>query len=142
MKGDRRPDPSGTGLLQGVDAFVLRVPSLEHGLAFYRDQLGHEVIWRTGSMIGLRMGREGAELVLSLDTGPESDLLVESVDRAVKSLVRGGGSVIVPPKDSPVGRIAVVRDPFGNELTLVDLSKGTYRTDTQGNVTGIAPPSN
>lgn len=50
--------------------------------------------------------------------------------------------MIVAPKDIPVGRIAVVRDPFGNELTLIDLSKGTYQTDTQGNVTGIAPRSN
>jgi predicted enzyme related to lactoylglutathione lyase len=116
---------------------VLRVPSLERGLAFYRDQLGHELIWRTESMIGLRMGRDGTELVLSLDTGPETDLLVESVDRAVESFVRAGGSVTMPPEDIPVGRVAVVSDPFGNELTLVDLSKGTYQTDAQGNVTGI-----
>ncbi len=124
-------------LLRGVDAVVLRVPSLEDGVAFYRDRLGHELIWRTGSMAGLRMGRDGTELVLSLDTGPETDLLVESVDDAVRSLVAAGGSVVVPPEDIPVGRVAVVRDPFGNELALVDLSRGTYETDEQGNVTRI-----
>jgi catechol 2,3-dioxygenase-like lactoylglutathione lyase family enzyme len=79
MNGDRPLDLSRSGLLRGVDALVLRVPSLEIGLAFYRDQLGHELIWRTASMIGLRMGRGAAELVLSLDTGPEIDLLVDSV---------------------------------------------------------------
>ena len=125
------------GLLRGVDALVLRVPNLERGLAFYRDQLGHELIWRTGSMIGLRMGPDGTELVLSLDTGPETDLLVESADRAVDAFVRAGGSVVVPPEDIPVGRVAVVGDPFGNELTLVDLSKRTYETDAQGKITGI-----
>ena len=128
-------------LLRAVDALVLRVPNLEDGLAFYRDQLGHELIWRTASMIGLRMGGDGTELVLSLDTGPETDLLVESVDSAVESFVRAGGSVKAPPGDIPVGRVAVVVDPFGNELTLVDLTKGTFRTDTHGHVTGTTPRS-
>lgn len=30
------------------------------------------------------------------------------------------------PFDIPVGRAAVVHDPFGNVLVLVDLSKGAY----------------
>jgi hypothetical protein len=32
----------------------------------------------------------------------------------------------------------VVADAFGNLLTVVDLSKGRYRTDAGGNVTGVA----
>lgn len=34
--------------------------------------------------------------------------------------------------------MAVVTDAFGNELVLVDLSKGLYRTDATGNVVGLA----
>ena len=41
------------------------------------------------------------------------------------------------PEDIPVGRMAVVSDPFGNPLVLLDLSKGTFRTDHDGNVTGV-----
>jgi len=130
---------SMVSLLRAVDAVLLRVPSLEDGVAFYRDQLGHEVIWRTATMLGLRMAADGAELVLSVDTGPETDLLVESVDEAVEFWVRGGGTVLSAPADIPVGRVAVVSDPFGNKLTLVDLSKGTFETDAQANVTGIIP---
>jgi len=33
---------------------------------------------------------------------------------------------------------AVVADPFGNVLVLLDLSKGHYITDTTGNVTGVS----
>jgi hypothetical protein len=33
--------------------------------------------------------------------------------------------------------VAVVRDPFGNLLVLLDLSKGTYTTDADGMVTGV-----
>jgi len=34
--------------------------------------------------------------------------------------------------------VAVIADPFGNPLTVVDLSKGRYVTDAEGNVTGVA----
>jgi hypothetical protein len=45
---------------------------------------------------------------------------------------------VVEPSDIPVGRVAVVADPFGNPLTILDLTRGRYRTDADGNVTGIA----
>jgi hypothetical protein len=35
------------------------------------------------------------------------------------------------------GKVAVVLDPFGNTLVLVDPSKGTYVTDATGAVTGV-----
>jgi len=41
------------------------------------------------------------------------------------------------PEDIPVGRVAVVSDPSGNPLVLIDLSKGTFHTDHDGNVTGV-----
>ncbi len=41
------------------------------------------------------------------------------------------------PFDIPVGRVAVVADPFGNILVLLDLPKGHYVTDTTGNVTAV-----
>ena len=121
-------------MLRGVDAVVVRVPTLERGLSFYRDALGHEVMWRTPSAVGLRMHPAETELVLALETGPETDLLVDSVDAAVDRVVRAGGSVLSAPEDIAVGRVAVVADPFGNSLTLLDLSKGRFETDADGNV--------
>ncbi|MDH3684370.1 MAG: hypothetical protein OEV40_30995 [Acidimicrobiia bacterium] len=38
----------------------------------------------------------------------------------------------------PVGRVAVVGDPFGNPLVLVDLLKGRYEVGSDGSVTGVA----
>jgi predicted enzyme related to lactoylglutathione lyase len=125
-------------VLAGVDAVVVRVPDLEAGLGFYQDALGHAVLWRTDRMVGLRLGAGETELVLSLDIGPETDLLVASVDDAVAAFVAAGGSIVAKPGDIPVGRIAVVRDPFGTELTLVDLSKGRFRTDANSRVTGTS----
>ncbi len=34
-------------LFRKVDAIEIPVPALDAGLAFYRDALGHELIWRT-----------------------------------------------------------------------------------------------
>ena len=114
-------------LLRGVDAVVLRVPSLEEGLAFYRDALGHELLWRTDTMLALGFGESETELVLALDVGPETDLLVDSVEDAVAAITQAGGTLVAGPDDIAVGKVAVVTDPFGNRLTLVDLTNGRWR---------------
>jgi lactoylglutathione lyase len=54
-------------LVQKVDCVLLYVPDLDSGLAFYRDQLGHELIWRTGQAVGLRMPETDAEIVLQTE---------------------------------------------------------------------------
>ncbi|HEV2888251.1 MAG TPA: VOC family protein [Jatrophihabitans sp.] len=118
-----QPEP----LLRAVDAFLVRVPSLEEGLAFYHDALGHELLWRTDTMLALGFGDSETELVLALDTGPETDLLVESVEDAVARITEAGGTLVAGPDDIAVGKVAVVTDPFGNQLTLVDLTRGRLR---------------
>ena len=126
-------------LILRVDAIQLIVPDLEAGLAFYRDKLGHELRWRNETSAGLAMPGTNTELVIqtALDQ-PETDLLVESADDATTRFVEAGGTVIDPPSDIPVGRVAVVRDPWGNRLVLLDLSNGTFDTDADGNVTGVS----
>jgi predicted enzyme related to lactoylglutathione lyase len=126
-------------VLRAVDCVHLVVPDLESGLAFYRDRLGHELVWRTGEAAGLRLPETGAELVISVaHDGPVVDFLVESVNDAVAELTAGGATVLVEPFDIPVGRVAVLADPFGNRLSVLDLSKGRYTTGDDGTVTGVA----
>jgi hypothetical protein len=125
------------GLLRAVDALVINVPDLDAALEFYRDALGHHVVWRGDRAAGLRMPGAETELVLSLDLAPETDVRVASVPDAVRAFVAAGGDVVSEPAEIPVGRVAVVRDPFGTRLTLVDLSKGRYRTDADGWITGV-----
>jgi predicted enzyme related to lactoylglutathione lyase len=127
------------GLLRKVDCVQVPVPDLEGGLAFYRDRLGHRLLWRTETAAGLRLADSDSELVLQTRrTQPEVNFLVASVDQAAAQLIRAGGTVVVEPFDIPVGRVAVIADPFGNRLTILDLTKGRYLTDADGNVTGVA----
>ena len=122
-------------LLRKVDCVRLYVSDLEAGLAFYRDQLGHELIWRTKTAVGLRLPETDAEIVLQTeDQRQEIDYLVDSADEAAKMIAETGGKVIVTPFDIQIGRCVVVEDPFGNPLVLLDTSKGSLKTDQDGNV--------
>jgi predicted enzyme related to lactoylglutathione lyase len=116
------------GVLRAVDAVTVPVPDLEEGLRFYRDGLGHAVLWRDDDrgQVGLALPESSTELVLTLQHGYEPDWLVASVPDAVVAVIAAGGRVLSPPADIPVGRVAVVADPFGNPLVLLDLSKGCY----------------
>jgi lactoylglutathione lyase len=124
-------------LLRKVDCVRLYVPDLEAGLVFYRDRLGHELIWRTATAAGLRLPETDAELVIQVEERrQEIDFLVDSADDAAEFVRQVGGKVIVPPFDIQIGRCVVVEDPWGNPLVLLDVSKGLLATDHEGNVIG------
>ncbi|HOU14153.1 MAG TPA: VOC family protein [Anaerolineae bacterium] len=124
-------------LIQKVDCVRLYVASLEAGLAFYRDQLGLELIWKTGDAVGLRMSDDETEIVLHTEPrSPEIDLKVACADAAAVQIEAAGGKVVAPPFDIQIGRCAVVHDPWGNELVVLDTTKGLLETDAEGNVIG------
>src|SRR5260221_8737603 len=100
-------------LFRKVDCLQIPVPDLEAGLAFYRDRLGHELIWRTNTSAGLRIPGSDTEIVVQTERPElEVNLTVASVDEAVETIVRAGGHVIVRPFDIAIGCCAVVRDPW------------------------------
>jgi hypothetical protein len=106
-------------------------------LAFYRDQLGHELIWRTDRAAGLRLPESETELVIQTeDQRQEVDFLVDSADEAAGFVEQAGGRMLVPPFDIQIGRCAVMEDPWGNPLVLLDTSKGLLKTDSNGKVIG------
>ena len=128
-------------LIRKVDCLRLYVPDLEAGLAFYRDRLGHELIWRSETAAGLKMPETDAELVIQTEEQrQEIDLLVDSADEAAEFIEQAGGKVIVAPFDIQIGRCAVVEDPWGNPLVLLDTSKGLLATDSKGNIFGNIEP--
>lgn len=128
------------GLLREVDAVTIPVPDLETGLSFYRDRLGHQVIWRNEALgqVGLRVPDSTTEIVLTTTLSYEPDWKVDSVEVATQMFLENGGRVVAGPEDIPIGRVVVVEDPFGNALVLLDNSKGAYRVGASGSVTGVA----
>jgi catechol 2,3-dioxygenase-like lactoylglutathione lyase family enzyme len=132
-------DQRQTPLLSGIDCIRFPVPDLAVALEFYRDRLGHELVWRTADTAGLRMPGSAAEIVLYTDPSPlppEIDFLVDSADEAATHYLAAGGHIVVEPFDIQIGRAVVVEDPWGNQYVLLDMSKGLLITDAEGNIIG------
>jgi catechol 2,3-dioxygenase-like lactoylglutathione lyase family enzyme len=123
-------------VLKKINAILVKVPSIQEGLDFYREQLGLQTLWKKSDTAAVRLG--DSQLVLSTTLDPETNILVESVGNAVKIFEKAGGKVVNPPEDIPVGKLVTVEDAFGNRLTLVDFSKGFYTINKSGDVTGVS----
>ena len=125
--------------MQYVDAVTFRVPDPEAGLGFYRDRLGHELIWRNDALgqAGLRTPNSSTEIVLTTTFPYEPNWKVDSAPHAAGAFTEHGGRVVTGPDEIPIGQVVVVEDPFGNRLVLLDSTKGAYRTDAEGDVTGV-----
>jgi catechol 2,3-dioxygenase-like lactoylglutathione lyase family enzyme len=126
-------------LLKKLDAVTIRVPDLDQGLRFYRDALGHRLRWRHDEIgqAALAMPGSDTEIVLSTELDYAPDWLVDSAPAAAQAIEAAGGRTVAGPFEIPVGQVMVAADPFGNELILVDLSKGQYVTRPDGQVTGV-----
>jgi predicted enzyme related to lactoylglutathione lyase len=129
-------------LFQNVDCLGVQVPDLDEALAFYSEKLGHPLLWRTSTSAGLRFAQGGSmpELVLHKETWRIATAIkVASVPEAVARFLESGGTLVEAPAEIPIGRLAVVADPWNNHLVLLDSSKGRLQTDSDGNVVGVSP---
>ena len=72
-------------------------------------------------------------LCLAIAAGHNPDLL--SAIRAQQAL-----RVVHAPFDIPIGKCAVVADPWDNTYVILDATRGTYVTDAEGNVVGHNEP--
>ncbi len=81
-----------------------------------------------------------AEIVIHTEADPlQIDLLVASVESAAQRFVESGARIVAGLFDIAIGKCAVVADPWGNTLVMLDMSKGKLTTDAEGNVTGNEP---
>lgn len=128
----------GKNILKDVDCVHLHVANLDDGLAFYRDELGLKMLWRTDAACGLGTENGSTEIVLSTEDLTTIDMKVDNVSDALEKFVSAGGKLLDGPFDIDIGKCAVVADPWGNEYCLLDTTKGTYDTDADGVVSGVS----
>jgi predicted enzyme related to lactoylglutathione lyase len=107
---------------------MVRVDDLDAASAFYTRVGGLRPVWRDESSVGMGLPESDAEVVLhTMDLPRERSVhyLVDDVRAAVSAWQAAGCGVREPPFEIAVGWCAVLADPFGNELSILDLSKGT-----------------
>jgi lactoylglutathione lyase len=124
-------------LFRKIDAYLIKAADLDAAVAFYRDRLGHAIVWRTPEAVAFCLPDTDAELVVHAQLEPEVDFVVQDVERAFADLIAAGAKPLMEPFDIAIGRCAKIEDPFGNRLTILDQSKGKLATDAEHNVVGV-----
>lgn len=134
-------DAAKKSLFKYVDCIELYVPDLQAGVDYYCKSLGLKVLWKSDTTIGLGMDDGITEVVIQNERSEMNvDFKVDSVINAVTELVKAGGQVLYGPFDVPIGKCAVVKDPWNNKYVILDTTKGTYITDDEGNIIGQNHP--
>jgi len=126
----RRPTMAGVGRLWGA---TLTVSDLDRAVDFYGRLLGLQLKYRFGDYAGfdccgLEVGlKTWGGLEPPREGEPRLEFLVDDVDSLCEELAREGVKVVEGPKDVRWGaRVAVVEDPDGNRVALIQLDWREY----------------
>lgn len=126
-------------IFKNIDCIELYVSDLNEGIQYYCDSMGLKLLWRNEDMVGLGMENDMTEIVLQSQRKQVLvDIKVESVDESIEKIKEAGGTVEYGPFDVPIGRCAVILDKWDNKYVILDMTKGRYVTDEDGNVTGVS----
>lgn len=125
-------------IFTNADCIELHVDDLDEGLAYYCGALGLKLLWWGKDTVGLGMENDITEVVLQTERHINVDFKVEDVLAACEVIKKAGGRIIYGPWDIDIGKAALVRDKWENEYVILDMTKGKYTTDENGNVTGVA----
>ena len=109
--------------MRNVDCVSFTVPDLDVGIAQYTQGLG--------------LREDVTEVVLVTHPVPAVQFRTDSVEAALPRLLAAGFTCLVAPFDIDIGRCAVLADEWGNDFCVLDMSKGRYSVDGEGNVTGV-----
>jgi predicted enzyme related to lactoylglutathione lyase len=119
-------------MFKKIDCVMIRVDDVSAAEKFYSDVFGLKSLWREAGAVGMKMPETDAEIVLHSNAGipnkVEVHYLVDDVVAAVKSYGEKGCRVLEPPFDVLIGKCAVIQDPFGTVICLLDLTSGRRPT--------------
>ena len=111
-------------MLRKIDCVMVHVDDLDAGVAFYAVELGLRELWRDATSAGLGFPETDAEIVLHTgDLPPEhaTHYLVDDVRAAVRAWRH---PVKIAPFEIAIGWCAVLEDPFGNPICILDMTTG------------------
>ena len=113
-----------------LDMLYVPVQNIQGSLAFYRDYLGLEEAGREGDTTVI-FNLPGIDVKLMIDqhgehiaTTPGPLFMLPSVDEFYAQQ-RDNMAFVQEPIDIPIGRWAAAKDPTGNTIYFVDMSRST-----------------
>ena len=123
-------------MLRKIDCVMIRVENIEAAASYYADVFGLHPRWSGDGSIGLVFQETDAEIVLHCDPNIPSSVevyyLVDDVLAAIADYAAQGCQVLVAPFDITIGKCAVIRDPFGTRLCILDMTKGARPLNLAG----------
>jgi catechol 2,3-dioxygenase-like lactoylglutathione lyase family enzyme len=132
-------------MLRGIDRLLLRVPNVPAAVTYYRDVLGLSVTREQARVASLKFANDSAELILHSDPDLPADATYLLVDDVRDLYARRNAlklKFISPPARVTRGYQAIVKDPFGTVLHLLDRSDESSVTarDGSGHIEDARPP--
>ena len=115
-------------MLRKIDCVMIRVEDVKGAADYYAKVFGMKPQWGSDDSVGLAFPESDAEIVLHNDSNVPSAVevhyLVDDVVEAVAYYEEQGAQILVAPFDITIGKCAVIKDPFGVRLCILDMTKG------------------
>jgi len=114
--------------LRKIDAVLIKVKNLEETAKFYTTVMGMKRGWTDteNQMIGLLFPDNDTELVLHCDDtlpNPNISYQVKDVLSFVEQYRESGYKVLREPFDIRCGKCAILQDPEGHSIEVMDITK-------------------
>jgi predicted enzyme related to lactoylglutathione lyase len=114
--------------LRKIDNVTVRVADLEASARFYEEAMGLRRAWTDpeNQMIGFLFPGNDSELVIHMGPAQDNPSYSFSVEDVVEFCERFKGmgyTVLVEPFEVRCGMYAVLSDPDGNRINIIDLKK-------------------
>lgn len=122
---------SSSTTLRKIDCIMVRVANVDKARDFYVRVFRMIPVWKdtyTPGAAGLRFPESDAEIVLhnvpDIPARVDVTYLVDDVVAAVVALKAEGCNIVEPPFEVVMGKCAVIVDPFGTPMTIIDMTRG------------------
>ena len=115
-------------MFKKIDCVMIRVDDVAAAEKFYSEVFGLSPLWREGGSVGMGLPETDAEIVLhnnaEIPNKVEVHYLGDDVVAALKNYTEKGCRVLAPPFEVLIGKCAVIEDPFGTTICLLDQTSG------------------
>lgn len=122
-------------MLRKIDCVMIHVDDVKAAANYYTEVFGLKRVWWDEESVGLAFPEADAEIVVhnkaDIPARVEVYYLVDDVISASKRFIERDCHLLVEPFDIAIGKCAIIEDPFGTRLCILDMTKGPLKPGAQ-----------